>query len=128
MLLLGYVLTVAIETPVLVLGLSRRHLMRNRILAGVWLNACSYPIVILVFPYWFWATYGRGVYVAASEIFAPVCECLLFWAACGTRLQKPRWSFVQDMAAIIAANLASFLLGGWLLANSEWLRGLLGMV
>jgi hypothetical protein len=128
MLLIGYLLTVAIETPVLVLGLSRRHALRDRVLASLWLNACSYPMVILVFPYWFWFPYSRGVYLAVSETFAPVAECLLFWLACGTRLQKPRAAFLQDMTTIVAANVASFLLGEWLFANVAWLRDLAGVV
>jgi hypothetical protein len=48
--LVGYVLTVAIETPVLLIGLSRRHGLARRLFAGVWLNACSYPIVVLALP------------------------------------------------------------------------------
>jgi hypothetical protein len=126
-LILGYVLTTAIETPVLVVGLSWRHAPHNRVLAGLWLNACSYPIVVLVFPYLFWAPYGRGIYLTVAEIFAPLSECLLFWMACGTRLQSPWRSFLRDMAAIVAANLASFLLGDWMFAHLGWLRALLGL-
>ncbi len=128
MLPIGYVLTVAIETPVLVLGLSKRHAMRDRVLAGLWLNACSYPMVILVFPYWFWAPYGREVYLVVSEVFAPLAECLLFWLAFCPRRQKARWSFIQDMAAIIGANLASFLLGEWIFTHIEWLRAIIDII
>ena len=44
----GYLLTIAIETPILLFGLSPHHPKRRRLLAGVWLTACTYPIVVLV--------------------------------------------------------------------------------
>jgi hypothetical protein len=47
---LGFLITVLIETPILLIGLSPRHSLRRRLAAGVWLTACSYPVVILVFP------------------------------------------------------------------------------
>jgi hypothetical protein len=47
---LGYLFTILIETPVLLIGLSRRHSIRQRLFAGVWLTACTYPIVVLVMP------------------------------------------------------------------------------
>lgn len=126
-LIVGYVLTTALETPILVFGLSRRHSLLKRILAGLWLNACSYPVVALAFPYWFWAPYGRGVYLAVAEIFAPLSECALFWMACGAGLRSPGRSFLRDMSAIVTANLVSFLLGASLFAHVDWLRVLLGL-
>jgi hypothetical protein len=108
---IGYLFTVAIETPVLLVGLSARHPMRRRFFAGLWLSACTYPIVVLVFPYLVWQPWGRGVYLAVAETFAPVAECSLFWAAFGTREELFRPSMYRDLAAIIAANLASFLIG-----------------
>ena len=109
----GYLFTATIETLVLLVGLSRRHRWRNRLAAGIWLNACTYPIVILVFPYLIWAPLGRGAYLAVAEVFAPVAECLLFWLAFGNREDFLRRSMYRDFAAIVVANLASFLIGEW---------------
>ena len=47
---LGYLLTILIETPILLIGLSGRHPFRRKLFAGVWLTACTYPIVVLVLP------------------------------------------------------------------------------
>ena len=82
-LLTGYLFTIAIETPVLVVGLSRRHPLSHRLFAGAWLTACTYPVVILVLPMLFDPGEQRGLYLAVAETFAPVAECLLFWAAFG---------------------------------------------
>ena len=46
----GYLLTIAIETPILLALLSRPHRWTRRMLAGVWLTACTYPVVVLVLP------------------------------------------------------------------------------
>jgi hypothetical protein len=110
---IGYLFSVTIETPVLLVGLSSRHRLRNRFLAGLWLTACTYPIVDLVLPYLIWTPLGRGAYLAVAETFAPVAECLLFWLAFGKRQELFRPSMYRDFAAIVAANLASFLLGLW---------------
>jgi hypothetical protein len=108
----GYALTVLIETPVLLLGLSRRHPLRRRLFAAVWLNACSYPVVVLVLPLLLDpSTLG---YLAAAETFAPLAECALFWLAFGTRPERFRASMWRDFAAITLANLASFAVGEWL--------------
>lgn len=111
----GYLFTVAVEAPILLIGLSRRHRWRNRLFAGVWLTACTYPVVILVLPLLVWQPAGRGVYLAVAETFAPVAECLLFWLALGDRQERFRPSMWRDFVAIVVANLASFLLGEWLL-------------
>ena len=109
---IGYVFTIAIETPILMLGLSPEHPMRRRIAAGFWLTACTYPIVNLVFPEWFDPVEHRPLYLAIAETFAPVAECALFWVAFAP-LKNP-W---RDMGVIALANLASFGLGelGWYL-------------
>ena len=101
---LGYLFTIAIETPILFFGLSRHHSKRQRIAAGVWLTACTYPIVTLVLPLLF-ENYSRATYLLVAETFAPVAECVLFWLAFGKRAT---W---RDFGAIVLANLASFLLG-----------------
>ena len=113
----GYVLSVMLETPVLLAGLSPRHSWGRRILAGFWLTACTYPIVVLVLPELIWRPLGEAgywPYVAVAEIFAPTAECGLFWAAFWQGVTGRRSDFVRDMAAIVTANLASFLIGSWI--------------
>ena len=108
LMLFGYLLTITVETAVLLVGLSRRHPIRNRVFAGVWLTACTYPVVWLVIPP---LIEDRGWYLLIAETFAPVAECILFWAAF-IRLKTPdRGATVRDMIAIIVANLCSFGLG-----------------
>ena len=75
----GYALTVALELPVLLVGLSPRHPLPRRIFAGFWLTACTYPIVVLVLPPLVWARWGETTYLIVAETFAPAAECLLFW-------------------------------------------------
>ena len=107
---LGYLLTILIETPILVVGLSRRHPLSRKLLAGVWLTACTYPIVTLVLPLMF-APDRRGLYLLVAETFAPVAECLLFWLAFGKGDEVNSRAMWRDFIAIIVANLASFGLG-----------------
>ena len=101
---LGYLFTIAIETSILFFGLSAHHSKLRRVGAGVWLTACTYPIVTLVLPL-ILVNESRAFYLLVAETFAPVAECLLFWLAFG---RETRW---RDFAAIVIANLASFLLG-----------------
>ena len=63
---LGYLLTILIETPVLCIGLSSRHPLKRKLLAGVWLTACTYPIVTLVLPLLF-APDRRVRYLIVAE-------------------------------------------------------------
>ena len=100
----GYLFTIAIETPILLLGLSRHHSIKRRVLAGIWLTACTYPIVVLVLPL-VMVNQSRTVFLLVAETFAPVAECLLFWAAFG---KETKW---RDFGVIVVANLASFLIG-----------------
>src|SRR6185369_8249610 len=88
-LLIGYPFTILIETPVLLLGLSKRHSLKRRLFAGVWLTACTYPIVVLVLPLLF-ANSSRTVYLTVAETFAPVAECILFWLAYGSSAELGR--------------------------------------
>jgi hypothetical protein len=106
----GYLLTILIETPVLLIGLSKRHSIRRRLIAGVWLTACTYPIVVLVLPPLFINT-SRATYLMVAETFAPVGECILFWLAYGKRDELGKGSMWRDFATIIVANLASFGIG-----------------
>ncbi|HKV40147.1 MAG TPA: hypothetical protein VJX67_13115 [Blastocatellia bacterium] len=110
---IGYLLTVLIETPVLIAGLDRRHSLRRKLFLGLWLNACSYPVVILVLPPLL-ANRSKGVYIAVAEIFAPFSECGLFWAAFGERELLGRRAMWRDFVVITVANLASFLIGEFL--------------
>ncbi len=127
---IGYVLSVALEAPVLLVGLSWRHSLGRRLISAVWLTACTYPMVVLVLPQLIWRPLGDAgywPYVAVAEIFAPAAECFLFWLAFWRGApnyspELPRYStktvrrdLVRDMGAIVAANLTSFLVGGWLL-------------
>jgi hypothetical protein len=118
----GYALSVALETPVLLVGLSPRHSLGRRILCGFWLTACTYPIVGLVLPILVRGPLGETAYLAIAETFAPLAECLLFWVAydaftAGTQEEPPmtRGELARDMLAIVAANLTSFVVGWWLL-------------
>ena len=113
---LGYLLTVAVETPVLLLLLSPRHPTRRRLFAGLWLTACTYPVVVLVLPVLFDAA-PRATYLAVAEVFAPAAECALFWLAFGEKGEQgekgsiARRSTWRDFAAITLANVLSFLAG-----------------
>jgi hypothetical protein len=104
---LGYLLTILIETPILCLGLSRRHPLNRKLLAGIWLTACTYPIVTLVLPLLFTAD-QRALYLVVAETFAPVAECVLFWLAFGKTEEVGKASIWRDFITIIVANLASF--------------------
>jgi hypothetical protein len=107
---LGYLFTVALETPVLALFLSPRHPLRRRLFAGLWLTACTYPVVVLVLPPLF-ADSSRALYLAVAETFAPAAECALFLLAFGREGAGRGRSLRRDFAAITAANLLSFLAG-----------------
>src|SRR5262249_39158215 len=96
----------------------------RRLFAGVWLTACTYPIVILVFTQLIDPDKSRALYLAVAETFAPVAECTLFWLAFGSRKEAFRPWMWWDFAAITLANLASFGLGELLhqLGGFGWLR------
>ncbi len=127
--LVCYLFTIAVETPVLLMGLSARHPTSRRLFAGAWLTACTYPIVFIVLPesglFDLQPTEsaplgpGRFAYLLVAEIFAPVAECILFWIAFGDS-SASRGSFLRDMTAVVLANLASFGLGE-LLIRYDWL-------
>ena len=102
----GYLLTILIETPVLLLGLSSKLTFKQKLMCGVWLTACTYPIVVLVLPTILWGE-PRWLYLLVAETFAPVGECLLFWLA--FRGRELEW--VRSLTAIVIANLASFGVG-----------------
>ena len=114
----GYICTILIETPVLLIGLSRQITFRQRLFAGAWLSACTYPIVMLVLPVVF-AESTRGLYLLVAETFAPVAECALFWAAFQRRLDLSRGTQLRNFAVIVLANLMSFG-AGEILATNRW--------
>jgi hypothetical protein len=104
----GYLFTVAVETPVLVLLLSKHHTLKRRLYAGLWLTACTYPVVVLVLPPLF-AGSSRAAYLAVAETFAPAAECALFYFAFGWKgSDGATW---RDVCAVVVANLLSFLAG-----------------
>jgi hypothetical protein len=122
-LLIGYPVTIAVETPILMLGLSPRHPMSRRVFAGIWLTACTYPIVVLVMPPLLIGDDGdRTRYLVVAETFAHLGECVLFWLAFGTRAEFGRRSMWWDMAAVFLANLASFAVGEKLAQFAWWQR------
>jgi hypothetical protein len=109
----GYLFSIAIETPVLCVGLSPQHPLSRRVLAGIWLTACTYPFVVLVAPNIallapesFSPTEERVLYLAVAESVAHFGECLLFYLAF-----RPLQDFWRDMIAVFCANLASFGIG-----------------
>lgn len=117
---LGYVLTVLLEMPVLLIGLSPRHSWGRKIFAGFWLTACTYPIVVLVLPLLLAQSFGQTTYLVVAETFAPLAECLLFYLTYHAKPASPsppltRTDLLRDMLTIIGANLVSFLVGAWLL-------------
>ena len=120
---LGYLFSILIETPILIIGLSKRHPIKHRLFAGIWLTACTYPIVVLVMPLMFVNT-SRAVYLTVAETFAPVAESALFWLAYGSSEELGKRSMWQDFATNVVANLASFL-GGEVLNAYGWF-GLFG--
>src|SRR2546425_3961110 len=114
---LGYLLSILIETPVLLVGLSKRHSLKRRLLAGLWLTACTYPIVTLVLPLAL-AHRSWTVYLVVAETFAPVAECGLFWLAFGRDDELGKRSMWRELSALLIANLPSFIIGEVVNANN----------
>lgn len=107
----GYLFTIGIETTVLLLFLSRPHGWPRGLAAGVWLSACTYPIVVIALPTLI-GMEPRWRYLVVAETFAPLAECVLFSLAFHPAAFRRR-DRVRDWLAITLANLASFLLGEW---------------
>lgn len=117
MMALSYLLTVSIELPVLLIGLSARHRFPTRLFAGLWLTACTYPIVWLVLPS---LLEERFWYLLVAETFAPAAECLLFWYAIAGKSPGTRRDTIQDMVSIVVANLMSFGIGELYIKTIGW--------
>ena len=114
----GYLLTILIETPVLLLGLPSKLSTRQKLLCGIWLTACTYPIVILVLPAIFFDS-PRWHYLLVAETFAPVAECMIFWLAFRGKDLLDGSDWIRAFVAIVIANLASFG-AGEILNYSRW--------
>ena len=108
--LIGYMITITIETSVLMVLLSCRHSIRVRLFAGVWLTLCTYPVVWLVLPPLFDAD-QRSWYLLVAETFAPLAEVCFFWLAFSRWLPRDTFATGGDSLAIVVANLCSFGLG-----------------
>ena len=107
---IGYLVTILIETPILLVGLSSKVPLKHKLFCGAWLTACTYPIVVLVLPAIFFGR-SRVLYLLVAETFAPVGECFLFWLAYRGRGWLDRSGWLQCLVAIVVANLASFGFG-----------------
>ena len=107
---IGYLLTILIETPILVVGLPHKISLKQRFLCGVWLTACTYPIVILVLPAIFFGE-PRWLYLTVAEIFAPVAECLLFWIVFRRDNTLTSREMARCLIVVVLANLGSFGVG-----------------
>lgn len=124
-LLIGYATTVAIELPVLMVGLSARHSVRTKLNAGFMLTALTYPIVVLVLPVLVMNPLGRTWYLLVAESFAPVAEVFFFRFIAGQQLvSRPD----RDALTIVLANLLSFALGALFVSELilqliRWLTG-----
>ncbi len=95
----------------LLVGLSRRHPVRHRVFAGIWLSACTYPILWLVLPQLIDPARHQALYLGIGETFVPAAECTLFWLAFGKAEPRSRVATVRDVVAVTVANVISFVLG-----------------
>lgn len=107
---LGYITTILIETPVLLFGLSPKLSFKQKLLCGIWLTACTYPIVVLVLPAIFLDS-SRTLYLIVAETFAPLGECVFFWLAFRGKNLLETNDWIRSFIVIIIANLASFGIG-----------------
>ncbi len=115
---IGYLFTIIIETAVLLVGLSPKVSLKQKLWCGVWLTACTYPIVVLVLPAIFFDQ-SRSLYLLVAEIFAPVAECILFWFAFRGKDIMIGGDWFRCFVAIVLANLASFGFGE-VMNNHGW--------
>lgn len=107
---IGYLVTILIETPVLLVGLSPKLSLKQKLLCGVWLTACTYPIVVLVLPALLF-DYSRNLYLLIAESFAHFGECVIFWLAFRGREDFGTSDWIRSFIAILLANFASFSIG-----------------
>lgn len=114
----GFILTVLIESPILWIGLPKLPFHR-KLWFGVWLTACTYPVVVLVLPA-LMVGFSRGVYLLIAESFAPLAECCIFWLALRGTIDFARRDWIASFATIVVANLASFVIG-----ENIWINGVI---
>ena len=107
---IGYLTTILIETFVLFFLLSPKLSFKQKILCGIWLTACTYPIVVLVLPPLL-MEYSRTLYLIVAETFAPLGECFFFWLVFRNNEEFEQNDWIRCFVAIIVANLASFGIG-----------------
>jgi hypothetical protein len=107
---IGYLTTILIETAILIFLLTPKLSLKQKILCGIWLTACTYPIVVLVLPPLL-MEYSRALYLIVAETFAPAGECLFFWLAFRGDNDFARNDWIRSFVAITVANLASFGIG-----------------
>jgi len=100
----AFVLTVAVEAPIVVFLVRRREpdLLRLGILI-VFANLATHPAVWFVIPQLLLV--GTLDYTLASETWATAAEALFYWAA--IRGLSAR----RAIAVALAANVTSFLVG-----------------
>lgn len=103
-----WALTIAIETPLLLIGLSAGHSWRVRLAAGAWLTSCTWPPLVIVLPAFIDPVSQPAWYLGVGESCVVLAECLLFQAAFGKGSGRAAW---RDRSAIVMANLASFGIG-----------------
>lgn len=107
----GYILTISLETPVLFLGLRSRYSVKERLFAGAFLTACSYPFVAVFFPM-IWNPYQNyNTYILVSEVFAPVSECAVFAWLFQRQKKLQKRDRIFDYVVITVANLVSYVTG-----------------
>jgi hypothetical protein len=107
---IGYITTVLIETTVLIFLLSPKLSLKQKILCGIWLTACTYPIVVLVLPTLL-GSISWALYLAVAETFAPLGECFFFWLAFRGQIDFEQKDWIRCFIAIVIANLTSFGIG-----------------
>jgi hypothetical protein len=107
----AFLLTLAIEAPIVALLLRRREPSWPRLLALIFFaNLASHPAVWFVFTQLL--VIGTPGYLAVAEAWAIGCEALFYWAA--FRGLPVRRAIVVSLAA----NAASFAAG--LLVTAVW--------
>ncbi len=106
---IGYLFTIAIETTLLLIGLSPKITLKQKLACGVWLTACTYPIVVLVLPNLI--TSSQFLYLLIAETFAPLAEYILFWIIFRGKPELTSNDWIRCFVAITLANLASFGIG-----------------
>jgi hypothetical protein len=113
--------TTTAETLVLLVGLSKLHSLIQKICAGLWLNACSYPAVTLWLPAYLVTSGSRLSYVIGAEGLAVGMELILFLGVFGGPPGVATGaSRARDCYAIIAANACSFVVGEVLTIARWW--------